>query len=259
MAKYKFPFRIPDGWRLIITTPFTGADKHNGVDVAVMDDDTYEPEDTYGIPLVWPFPFPGKPYEIHIDSPVPGQGKKSRVQVDGTDPATGVTYSVIDVHASGSPYFVSANTPSTIVFKQGDVIAFVGNNGAVSPKPTKTDGFAGSHAHLALGVKRPGMLNAVNEDPMLYFDLDDPFRGPDDPSRDKPIYEWMGQTYKFTREMGLRTVGEDVRELQKRLGMSQQTGYYGYLTFAYVALFQWRNGIPATGYVGPLTLAVLNK
>lgn len=206
--KYPFPFRIPEGWKITVTTPFTGVDKHNGVDVVVLDTQgVYKPETTYGIPLVWPFPFPGKPYEIHIDSPVPGQGKKARVQVDGVDPKTNIQYSLIDVHASSSPYFIPANTPNTIVFNQGDVIAFVGNNGSVTPKPTQDNGFLGSHAHLALGVKRPGQLNAVNEDPLQYFDLATPFRGADDPSRDQPIYDWMASAAILPSEK-LRILGQ---------------------------------------------------
>lgn len=191
---YKFPLKIPENWKLFITTPFTGngVGQHNGVDVVVLDaDGTYEAQDTYGIPIVWPFPFPGKPYEIHVDSPVPGQGKKARIQVDGIDPETGITYSLIDVHVSSSPYFVPANTPNNIVFKQGDAIAYMGNSGAVKPVPSIENGFAGAHSHLALGVKLPGELNATNKDPLLYFDFNNPFRGPDDPARDQPIYNWM--------------------------------------------------------------------
>ena len=206
--KYQFPFRIPVGWKLFVTTPFTGVDKHNGVDVVTLDQmGVYKPEYTYGIPIVWPFPFPGKPYEIHIDSPIPGQGKKARIQVDGVDPVTNIQFSLIDVHASSSPYFVPAGTPNSIVFKQGDVIGFVGNNGAVSPKPTSSDGFAGSHSHIALGVKRPGMLNAINEDPLIYFDLANPFRGTDDPSKDQPIYDWMASRAILPSEK-LRILGQ---------------------------------------------------
>jgi peptidoglycan hydrolase-like protein with peptidoglycan-binding domain len=37
------------------------------------------------------------------------------------------------------------------------------------------------------------------------------------------------------------------------------TNYFGPETFAAVKAFQKANGLPVTGYVGPLTRAILNK
>jgi peptidoglycan hydrolase-like protein with peptidoglycan-binding domain len=54
------------------------------------------------------------------------------------------------------------------------------------------------------------------------------------------------------------STGADVTALQTKLGVSA-TGYFGALTKAAVVAYQTANGIvPATGYVGPLTLAKLN-
>ncbi|MDE2105250.1 MAG: peptidoglycan-binding protein [Patescibacteria group bacterium] len=53
----------------------------------------------------------------------------------------------------------------------------------------------------------------------------------------------------------------DVHALQVRLGMppEYQTGNFLGKTLAAVLRFQAANGLPVTGFVGPLTRAVLNK
>ncbi|MBU3668353.1 MAG: hypothetical protein FGM57_00105 [Candidatus Taylorbacteria bacterium] len=58
--------------------------------------------------------------------------------------------------------------------------------------------------------------------------------------------------------------GLEVSELQKRLVAEKYmtgpvTGFFGTKTFQAVTLFQKENGIPAIGFVGPLTRAVLNS
>lgn len=70
-------------------------------------------------------------------------------------------------------------------------------------------------------------------------------------------------SYIFTRELGLGSSGDDVAELQKRLTSEGHysgpiTGYYGLMTGEAVRKYQIRNNLPATGYVGQQTLAVLN-
>ena len=181
--KYKFPLRIPDSWKLTVTQGFH--ENHNGNDVAV-DDGVM----TFGIPFVWCFPFPGKPYEIQVDTPVAALATKARAQVDGTDPATGITYSIIGLHLSSSPYTVLPGSNTDIVFKQGDTIAHLGNSGVVRPLPTPEKPFDGSHIHLALGIKKPGEANYTMVDPSIYFDVTNPFRGADDLTKDDPIYKW---------------------------------------------------------------------
>jgi hypothetical protein len=63
--------------------------------------------------------------------------------------------------------------------------------------------------------------------------------------------------YRFSDDFGYGATGEQVRQLQKRLGVIQ-LGIFGPLTRAAVKGYQAAHGIPNTGYVGPLTRASLN-
>ncbi len=71
-------------------------------------------------------------------------------------------------------------------------------------------------------------------------------------------------TYNFARELSLGSNGADVTALQDilsadgYLALATPTGYFGVLTKAAVVKFQAAHSIRATGYVGPLTRAVLN-
>lgn len=182
---YKFPIRIPEGKRLTISQGFH--DGHNGNDVVCGDSIL-----TYGLPIVWPFPFPGKPWDSLVDSPLAKDATKAHAQIDGTDPATGISYSMLSIHLSGALYTVYPGQDTSIVFNEGDTIGYIGNSGSVRPKPTIEKPFDGSHLHLGLGIKKPGEANYIMTDPSLYFDVNNPFRGVDDPSRDNPVYEWSG-------------------------------------------------------------------
>ena len=62
----------------------------------------------------------------------------------------------------------------------------------------------------------------------------------------------------FTRNLTVGSTGADVTALQTMLGVTPATGYFGAITKAAVMAYQTANGISATGYVGPLTLAKLN-
>ena len=62
----------------------------------------------------------------------------------------------------------------------------------------------------------------------------------------------------FTRNLTVGSTGADVTALQTKLSVSPATGYFGAITKAAVVAYQTANGISATGYVGPLTLAKLN-
>ena len=70
--------------------------------------------------------------------------------------------------------------------------------------------------------------------------------------------------YNFSTELTVGTGGADVKELQSilitagYLKIAAPTGFYGPMTAAAVKLYQAAHGIPATGYVGPRTLAALN-
>jgi len=62
----------------------------------------------------------------------------------------------------------------------------------------------------------------------------------------------------FTRNLTVGSTGADVTALQTKLGVTPATGYFGAITKAAVVAYQTANGVPSTGYVGPLTLAKLN-
>ncbi len=69
----------------------------------------------------------------------------------------------------------------------------------------------------------------------------------------------------YNRQLQIGMSGSDVSSLQTFLALDSSiypqglvTGYYGTLTSSAVARFQAKNGLPAVGRVGPLTLALLN-
>jgi hypothetical protein len=72
-------------------------------------------------------------------------------------------------------------------------------------------------------------------------------------------------TFKFNQDLRLRMKNNDVMELQKRLAAEgyftiAPTGYFGTLTLRAVKMYQASHGIkPVSGFVGPITRAVLNK
>ena len=68
----------------------------------------------------------------------------------------------------------------------------------------------------------------------------------------------VAASYTFTRNLTVGSTGADVTALQTKLGVSPATGYFGAITKAAVVAYQTANGLPATGFVGPLTLAKLN-
>jgi peptidoglycan hydrolase-like protein with peptidoglycan-binding domain len=64
--------------------------------------------------------------------------------------------------------------------------------------------------------------------------------------------------FKFNKDLKFGMIDDDVKELQKRLGVIQ-TGFFGYLTLAAVKRYQTEHGIINTGYVGKLTRGSLNS
>ncbi len=68
--------------------------------------------------------------------------------------------------------------------------------------------------------------------------------------------------YTFDKDFGFGAMNDDVKYLQVKLGMPMDTigfGMFGPKTKAMVQAYQKANGIPQTGYVGPLTRASLNR
>ena len=72
-------------------------------------------------------------------------------------------------------------------------------------------------------------------------------------------------TFSFNKDLWFGMNNSDVVELQNKLKtlgfftFPTSTGYFGPITLAAVKALQTANGIPATGYVGSLTRAALNK
>jgi peptidoglycan hydrolase-like protein with peptidoglycan-binding domain len=66
--------------------------------------------------------------------------------------------------------------------------------------------------------------------------------------------------FKFARDMWYGQTNPDIKQLQIRLGVIPQSGYFGVLTRAAVINYQLGKGIkPAVGYAGPLTRNSLNN
>ena len=59
----------------------------------------------------------------------------------------------------------------------------------------------------------------------------------------------------FTRDLTVGMKGDDVKCLQGYLQVSPQSGYFGSLTKAAVQKWQSTNGLPSTGYFGPMSRA----
>ncbi len=75
----------------------------------------------------------------------------------------------------------------------------------------------------------------------------------------------MASADALNRQLEVGMKGDDVSVLQSFLAgdatlypQGLVTGYFGFLTKAAVSNFQNRNGLPAVGRVGPMTLPVLN-
>ncbi len=72
------------------------------------------------------------------------------------------------------------------------------------------------------------------------------------------------ETFSFSRDLTVGSVGDDVTELQTVLiaggflALEAPTGTFGPLTRAAVVKYQAAHNLPATGYVGSLTRGVLN-
>lgn len=72
-------------------------------------------------------------------------------------------------------------------------------------------------------------------------------------------------TYKFVKTLKKGITSDDIRELQDRLRVEKffilpaSTRFFGSATFDAVKKYQAAHKLPSTGFVGPLTIAELNK
>lgn len=178
---YNIPLRVPPGRVVSITQPFKSTEmvafyksqgldikEHTGLDLVCGDS-----WQTYGTPFVCPFP---KAELVSAENyPEPGQ-KGGRVQIRCVD-WKGRELILGGLHLSE----VSDN----VGFLEGDVIGFIGNSGPVFPAPDIAHPAAGAHLHLTLRV------DGVLTDPALFFDVQNPYRGPDTGyEKDKPAAMW---------------------------------------------------------------------
>lgn len=62
----------------------------------------------------------------------------------------------------------------------------------------------------------------------------------------------------FTKDLSQNMSNNDVLQLQNRLKVVPNTGFFGTITLAAVKAYQSKYGLPTTGFVGPLTRAKLN-
>lgn len=123
---------------------------HNGVDFV-----TGTPLETYGTPLVCPFPT-AKVIKISFVSPLytKGNGVTLEYKYDG------LTFQLVLWHTGE----VKVKLGDKV--KEGDVICYIGNSGLCNPPPTTDNPYAGSHLHLMLYV------DGVLTDPMKWFNGD---------------------------------------------------------------------------------------
>jgi hypothetical protein len=173
--KYPFPIKsnkliLTQAWRVSAPVDMSKAlsittSEHLGVDIVCG-----TPEETWGKECTWPFPFPGTVYDAEVDSPM-GAKQHAHSQIDGTDPITGIQYSLIYIHLSSVTHTVAPGNSNTWIYQKDDVIGKIGNNGVVYPAPTPQNPLGGTHLHLGVGIKKPGDMNFTMVDPLTIFEL----------------------------------------------------------------------------------------
>lgn len=151
----------------------------------------------------------------------------------------------------------------------GDLLGYEGNKGAVWQGGVRitlamqaAGDRRGSHRHyqkrLVVPVKRRGKVRVLTNARGAYRDIAGNF------------YEWafprngfnscvdFGKPL-FTENLTRGMSSYQVLLLQRALGLSQQTGFFGPATQAALLQFQRANGLDPVGTVGPRTRALLNS
>ena len=168
------------GWRVILTQGFKSTamaewhklqgrnwPEHLAVDV-VIGTPEYSQWATYGAQIVCPFP-EAKMINREVGGD-PGSQKGGRFQISYTPPGQTAEIIMGGVHCSE---IIDKET-----FKEGEVVAYIGNNGYVNPPPTPAEAYAGGHLHLSYTLREPGQ-NGIPHDPLEIFNIYEPFRGKD--------------------------------------------------------------------------------
>jgi hypothetical protein len=183
-ARTKLPIAIPKGCRVVVSqrfgeTAYNGwyrdngiyLDSHNGTDLIIEgsgDDKVL----TYGTRLVCPVPF-ARLERTYWDTPMSSKGNGiTFVWPEGVDNFRCILWHCSEVVEKAEYY-------------QGDTMGFIGNSGAVFPKPSPNCPYCGVHLHL--GLEKNGQLI----DPLSYFGLDW-FEAPDTGvQKDLPPLFWV--------------------------------------------------------------------
>lgn len=135
----------------------------------------------------------------------------------------------------------SFNVQAGDAVKVGDLLGITDNTGYSSGNHLHFEGQLykkDSGGHPKLVELNNGYANAINIEPY--------FNGK------------YARPFLFEKNLWIGMRNSDVTELQSRLGVIQ-TGFFGTLTFAAVRQFQTIHSLPSTGFVGPLTRAILNN
>ena len=144
---------------------------HNGVDFVCG-----TPVQTYGTPLVCPFPEGGYVEDVTYESPMTTKGNGVVVRSNFIN---GVQYRIILWHSGEIKVRVGDK------LKEGDIISYIGNSGLVSPAPTTDAPYNGSHLHFGCykfvngqNIYTPPTVLGET-DPLLYFDKNQWYAGAD--------------------------------------------------------------------------------
>lgn len=183
---YQWPVRIPKNRSILITQGYKSKeladfyrskgiqmDEHNAIDFV-----TGTAIETYGTPVV--APVDGCTLLRHsFGTPVGTERTNNNfIQVGWTLP-DGTKHEYGMLHVSE----IAGTDGQT--FAKGEVIAYMGNAGTITPAPTTTSPYNGAHGHFAFYV------NQMLANPLDYFDQQNPFRGDDSGiEKDLPPLFW---------------------------------------------------------------------
>lgn len=155
MKKFIFPLRAVPGTYPVITQAFgdpsrvkwyreNGMDVpfHNGTDAVLSG---FDRSKTYGAALICPFP-KAKTIKTWFDAPMSKKGNGIMIQsepIEDSEDHITRFFQMLVWHCSDL-------ITQTNDFLEGDVIAYVGNSGLVTPSPTPECVFCGSHVHIMM-------------------------------------------------------------------------------------------------------------
>ena len=169
----KFPVICPPGSMVVICQGFKP--DHDAIDFIIRDPNLSDRENlrlTYGSQLVCPVL----------------SAKCVNINDFGTMQDLG---NGVDIEWQDGAFFYRLHFWHTVfnVIKLGDlvsegqIVALMGNTGAVTPKPTFESPYNGTHCHMRYSQYQKdnwgGNVNIVSLDPTLYFDVQNPYEGSD--------------------------------------------------------------------------------